>query len=140
MNIENKRVIVYVSHPTVLEITTFRLEMIGIDAVGVATDEEMTEAIAQEPPSAVLIDLDLQDSQGLYWIEKIAADENTSHIPIMCLSVQGDLGQAETAFKAGARGFLVAPYDPILLESKLLDLLENAELAAAERQTTESTG
>ena len=137
MNFENKRVIVYAAHPIILQITIFRLEMIGIDAIAVSSDEEMTEAISDSLADVVLIDLDLRDSRGLFWIEKIAADEATSHIPIMCLSAHGDLEQAETAFKAGARAFLVTPYDPILLEKKLLNLLEQAEVIATERRLAE---
>ena len=55
----------------------------------------------------------------------------------MCISEHGDLEQAETAFKAGGRGFLVAPYDPVVMEAKLLDLLQAAELAASSAAVAE---
>lgn len=126
MNIEGKRVVVYAAHPTVIDVTIFRLELLGIDAIGVTSTEAMSQSLAAALPDAVLIDLDLDDNEGMRWTEKLAADECTSHIPILCLSSQGDLQEAEDAFKAGARAFLISPYDPIVLEDKLLALMEQA--------------
>ncbi|QDT11434.1 response regulator transcription factor [Planctomycetes bacterium K23_9] len=126
VNHESKRVIVYVANPTILDVTTFRLELIGMTAIAAGSDDQMAAEFSSALPDAVLIDLDLADGRGLYWVEKIASEECSSHIPIICVSTKGDLEQAEQAFKAGARGFLVAPYDPILLEEKLLGMLQQA--------------
>ena len=136
MNIEGKRVVVYVDNPTVLEVTVFRLQLLGMDVKGVSASEDMSAELETALPDAVLIDLDLPQGEGLRWTEKLAAEECTSHIPIMVLSCQGDLQEAEDAFKSGAREFLIAPYDPIVLEDKLLSLMQQASADSAAMQTT----
>lgn len=88
------------------------------------TADEMSSALAAGLPDAVLIDLDLDGGEGIRWVEKIASDECTSHIPIMCLSSRGDLVEVENAFNSGARSFLISPYDPVVLETKLVALLD----------------
>ena len=124
VNFEGKHVVVYAADATVLNVTLFRLELIGINAQGATSDAEMTQALEVAVPDAILIDIDLDEGDGLYWIEKVAADQHTSHVPVMCMSSRGDLPLAESAFKAGARGFLIIPFDPSLLERKLLGLFQ----------------
>lgn len=125
MDIVGKRVIAYVSDETILDVILFRLEMIGVDAVGVSSDDEMSKQLEIAVPDAILIDLDLDEGTGLYWVEQIASDQHTSHVPMMCLSSVGELSTAENSFKAGASAFLIVPFDPLLLESKLQDLLQH---------------
>lgn len=131
MNVETKKILVYIAHPTVLEVTVFRLELLGMQATGVCTEEEMTDALASGLPDATIIDLESGD--GIRWVERIASDECTSHIPIMCISSHGDLAEVESAYNAGAGCFLISPYDPVILEMKLVALLnqESVPVSAA---------
>lgn len=126
MNAKQRKVLVYIAHPAVLQVTVFRLELLGMLATAACTSDEMSDALAKGLPDVVLIDLDLELGDGMRWVEKIASDECTSHIPIMCISSGGDLVEVETAFKAGARSFLISPYDPVVLEQKLVALLDRA--------------
>ena len=113
------------------EVTVFRLELLGMKVTPVDTEEAMTEALTSTLPDVVLIDLDLESGRGIRWVEQIASDECTAHVPIMCISSQGDLAEAESAFKAGARSFLISPYDPAILESKLQALLAVSDSKSA---------
>ena len=129
---EKPRILVYLTHPTVLAVTGFRLRLLGMNAIEINTDKAMADAMAVALPDLVIIDLDLADDAGLRWIERLASDECTNHIPVMCLSTKGDLQDAEAAFKAGAREFLLIPYDPVLLEDKVDVLLHQSRLMAKE--------
>ncbi|MCA9138828.1 MAG: response regulator [Planctomycetales bacterium] len=125
MNSKKKRILVYIAEPLVLDVTVFRLELLGMAVAGAQTPEDLSDALATALPDAVIIDLDPETPDGMRWVEKIASDEVTSHVPIMCLSSRGDLIEAEQAFKAGARSLLISPYDPVLLEEKLAGMLES---------------
>lgn len=130
---ESSRILVYLAHPDVLRLTAFRLRLLGFDAIDVATDQQMSDAISEALPDLVIVDLDLEEGAGSKWIERLASDECTNHIPIMCVSKEGDLQDAETAFKAGAREFLLIPYDPVQLEDKVDHLLYQSQLKLQER-------
>lgn len=117
-------IIVYLSHPTVRDVTVFRLRLLGLNAIGVASDESMTQVMAEALPDVLIIDLDLES--GFSWIERLANDECTSHIPIMTMSTKGDLEVAEKAVAAGALELLLIPYDPELLDDKIDSLISLA--------------
>ena len=99
------------------------MALLGISVTGVSDFSDLSRRLAEELPDVIMIDLDAGTSDGIRWVEQISADECTSHIPIMCVSSHGDLAEVEGAYKAGASSFLVAPYDPVVLESKLEALL-----------------
>ncbi|MEO1526865.1 MAG: response regulator [Planctomycetota bacterium] len=124
-----ERILVYIAHPTVLEVTAFRIELMGMTANAVRSGKEFSKSLSDSLPDAVILDLDLEVGEGMTWIETLASDECTSHVPIMCISSRGDLTEAEAAYKAGARSFLIAPYDPVVLDSKLRTMLDEAAAA-----------
>lgn len=127
--VEQERILVYIAHPTVLEVTTFRLDLMGMSSVGVSNGEAFSQALRDSLPDAVIIDLDLDTGEGMTWVEQLASDECTSHVPIMCISSRGELTEADAAYKSGARSFLIAPYDPVVMESKLRKMLDDAHAA-----------
>lgn len=115
----------------VADVTEHRLGLLGMGVTRVTNEAAMSESISVSLPDAVIVDLDLDQGAGLRWIETIAADECTAHIPVLCISSRGDLVEVEQAFKAGAVGLLVSPFDPIDLENKLIQAMRNAEFAVA---------
>ncbi|OYP34434.1 two-component system response regulator [Rhodopirellula sp. MGV] len=131
MKPHTRHVLIYIAHPIVADVTEHRLGLLGIRVTNVHQDSEMAEAISGSLPDAVVVDLDLDQGAGLRWIESIASDECTSHIPILCLSSRGDLVEVEQAYKAGAIGFLVSPFDPIDLENKLIDAIRDQSLTTS---------
>jgi CheY-like chemotaxis protein len=56
---------------------------------------------------------------GVEFINRLSNDTRTSEIPIMFLSTKSDLEDVQKAYNAGADEYLVIPYDPMVLQSKL---------------------
>ena len=131
------RVLLYVSHPVLAEVTEFRLKLLGLSTVSVASAEMMTTEIDSSLPDAMIIDLDVDEGTGVQIVERLASNEITSRIPILCMSAEADLPHAEEAFAAGANEFLVVPYDPIMLEDKMVAMFKQAE---EEREIRERSG
>ena len=128
---DRERILIYIANPIVSDVTAFRLDLIGMEVVAVRSEQAFSQSLKESLPDAVIVDLDLQSGEGMRLIEQLASDECTSHLPVMCVSSRGDLTEAEAAYKAGVRGLLVAPYDPLVLESKLRHLLDEAMAAKA---------
>ena len=63
---------------------------------------------------------------GTEFINRLSNDTRTSDIPIMFLSTNGDLEDVQKAYNAGADEYLVIPYDPMVLESKVERLVKAA--------------
>lgn len=114
--------------PTLLEITAFRLELLGYSVVSYASAEEGTEWLHAQLPSLVIVDHALAGMDGIEFINRLSNDTRTSDIPIMFLSTNGDLEDVRKAYNAGADEYLVIPYDPLVLEAKV-ERLASADLA-----------
>jgi DNA-binding response OmpR family regulator len=107
----------------VAEITGFRLELLGFD-VGIAhRGEQVNELLQARQPNLFIIDMKLPGISGLALIEQVTASEATGKIPVIAISFDADTDQVQQAFAAGAADYLVAPFDPLVLEDKVAALL-----------------
>jgi DNA-binding response OmpR family regulator len=104
---------------TLLEITAFRLELLGYEVMSRDSAEAAIDWLKDHLPSLVIVDHLLPGMDGLEFINRLSNDTRTSNVPIMLLSTNGDLEDVQKAYNAGADEYLVIPYDPIVLESKV---------------------
>ena len=116
--------------PTLLEITAFRLELLGYEVITHQSGERALEWLRDQLPTLIIVDQMLSGMDGIEFINRLSNDVRTSEIPIMFLSTNADLEDVQKAYNAGADEYLVIPYDPIVLESKV------ERLASAVAQAT----
>jgi CheY-like chemotaxis protein len=105
--------------PILLEITAFRLELLGYVVVTHSSAEGALEWLANQLPTLVIVDHVLPGMDGIEFINRLSNDTRTSVVPTMLLSTNGDLEDVQKAYNAGADDYLVIPYDPMVLESKV---------------------
>jgi DNA-binding response OmpR family regulator len=105
--------------PTLLEITAFRLDLLGYQMTTFDSAERGMEWIKDQLPSLIIVDHVLPGMDGVEFINRLSNDTRTSNVPIMFLSTNGDLDDVQKAYNAGADEYLVIPYDPIVLEAKV---------------------
>lgn len=117
---------VIAAEPVLAEITTFRLELLGYDVVAYDNPDAPYYALKGEtiPPEVIVIEKDLCESDAFELISRFRAEPQTADTPMMVLSPDGDLDGVQRAYHAGAREFLVTPFDPAMLEAKIESLLE----------------
>ena len=102
-----------------LEITAFRLELLGYEVVTQVSAELALEWLEEQLPAVIIVDAVLPGIDGIEFINRLSNDVRTSDVPVMVISTNSDLEDVQKAFNAGADEYLVIPYDPIVLESKL---------------------
>jgi DNA-binding response OmpR family regulator len=110
--------------PVLLEITAFRLELLGYEVIKQQSAERALEWLRDQLPSLIIVDHVLPGMDGMEFINRLSNDTRTSEIPIMILSTNGDLEDVQKAYNAGADEYLVIPYDPMVLESKVERLVK----------------
>jgi|GEM_PF-827838 len=113
--------------PLMADITSYRLGLLDYQVIVAATAAEVWPAIDRAVPHTVLLNLDAKELDGFGLLEQFASDVKTSEIPILVLSADADLDRVERAWKAGARDYLLTPYNPLALEQKLARLLEGVD-------------
>jgi DNA-binding response OmpR family regulator len=125
-----KRILLVEPEAVLAEVTAFRLELLGyfVDRVGSA--EDAFQSISNNKPDLVITDLALPGMDGVALIERISSDQETSDLPIMVLSFDADLDKVQAVHFAGARDYLVVPFQPETLEEKVERLLAESERKA----------
>lgn len=85
--------------------------------------QEALDAIEEELPDLIVLDIIMDGISGLDICEKIKAEERTKHIPVVFLTAAHD-AMKETAYKAGADDFMGKPFEGAVLRAKIQRLLE----------------
>lgn len=71
------------------------------------------EKVKEHQPDLVLLDLMLPKLHGFKVLQNIRADRETSHIPVILLSILDDKGSEEKGKELGANGYVVKNRSPI---------------------------
>lgn len=69
--------------------------------------------------SAVLIDIQLPDGDGLRFLTQISQEKKYKSIPILILSSHAEISNKVMAFTLGAEDFISKPFDPIELKIRV---------------------
>jgi two-component system repressor protein LuxO len=90
------------------------------------TAQAAHEAIAQEAPDVILLDLELPDGKGIDLMRRLKAEGVDS--AIIVVTANGSVGVAVEAMREGARDFVVKPYNKARLTVTLNNALEARRL------------
>jgi CheY-like chemotaxis protein len=83
----------------------------GTDLVWADTGEKGLEMARAQTPQLVLLDLDLPDIHGSKVLERLQAQPDTAHTPVIVISADATPSQIERMLSAGARNYLTKPFD-----------------------------
>lgn len=131
MSLQGATILLIEEEPTLREITSFRLELLGYRVVTKITADEANLAMAEKLPSLIAVG-HVAEMESIEFLNHLSNDPRTSELPVIYLSGSADLEEVQRAFNAGADEFLVTPYDPLVLEKKVEGLLVAAEMRTEE--------
>ena len=123
MKNETARILLIEEDTTLAEVTAFRLELCDYIVDVVHSAHDAFESIEANVPDIIITDLVLPDIDGCEFISRLSHDKRSSHIPIMVFSTNTALDQVERAYAAGAKQYLVTPFDPMVLDERVESLL-----------------
>ena len=103
------RVMIVDDDRTTVSLLQTLLEIDGYDVDVVTNGNEVIPAAEATPPDLILMDYNLNDTDGIVILERIRAHDSLSHLPVIIAS---GMNVEDEAMAAGASAFLVKPYDP----------------------------
>jgi DNA-binding response OmpR family regulator/HPt (histidine-containing phosphotransfer) domain-containing protein len=71
------------------------------------------EFVAKQKIDALILDLHLPDEDGYSICKRLKADASSCHVPIVFISVTGELESRFYGWQVGAEDFIVKPVDPL---------------------------
>ena len=95
------------------------MEQRGFTVVSAASVAEGLEALGTAPPAYAVVDLRLEDGNGLEVVEALRAARDD--VRIVMLTGYGNIATAVVAIKAGAVDFLAKPVDADQLTGALIE-------------------
>jgi len=105
------------------DLITFTLNYAGHTVVAVSNGEEAIEAALREMPDMILMDVRMPKMTGYEACQKIKANTEIQHIPIVFLSAKGQEAEIRTGLDAGATEYLLKPFAPMELTVRVNELL-----------------
>jgi CheY-like chemotaxis protein len=91
--------------PTHLKLAKLVLSAAGHNVSDAEAAEQALDAIKQEKPDVILLDLVLPDMDGLTLVRKLKADPETRAIPVVAVTAYLDRFKEKDAFAAGCEAY-----------------------------------
>lgn len=110
----------------ILDLVAFKLSAAGHELI-TATDgaTALTEA-RRAVPDIVVLDVAMPGMSGLDVCRELRAEPITSAIPVILLTARGQDSDVEAGFDVGADDYVVKPFSPRELQSRVTALLSRA--------------
>jgi len=113
------------------------LEPLRVEVVEADSGEAALREVLSRDFAVILLDVQMPGIDGLETAELIKARERSRDVPIIFLTAaEADVAQVFAGYEAGAVDYLLKPFDPLVLRSKVSVF---ADLDRHRRQLTRST-
>ena len=120
---DKKKILIVDDEPDILRLISLRLRKLGYDVLTAVDGKEALDAIRNENPDLVLLDLLIPFMNGAEVCEQVKNDKTLKHIPIILFTAHGDTMAAEKTKKLGAEDYIVKPFVLEELTDKVKEIL-----------------
>ncbi|MEV0127938.1 response regulator [Dactylosporangium sp. NPDC050688] len=101
------------------DLVAFKLEQAGYDVVAVDNGLAALTEATQNPPDLVVLDVMMPGMSGIDVCRQLRQDAGTKALPIILLTARAQEGDVEVGFGAGADDYIVKPFSPRELVSRV---------------------
>lgn len=95
------------------------------DVIEAEDGAEGLDRAQQLHPDLILLDIQMPKMTGIDFLEVRMGSEELSRIPVVVISVLSERTNIVAAVSRGACGYVIKPFDPRGLQSKVVDLLRS---------------
>ena len=115
-----QRVLVADDDPDILELVRFKLEQAGHEVTTVGDGDAALAAVRADGPFAlILLDVTMPRRTGIEVCEALRGDPATRSVPILLLTAKAQEADVEGGFEAGADDYIIKPFSPRELSSRV---------------------
>lgn len=112
---------------SIRELVIYTLQTTGMKAKGFSCAREFWEAMKEELPGMVLLDIMLPDEDGLSILRKLRESNHTAKLPIIMLTAKGTEYDTVVGLDSGADDYIPKPFGMMELVSRVKALLRRTE-------------
>lgn len=112
---------------SIRDLMIYALNGAGFDAKGFADGVELFEALQQEKPRLIMLDIMLPGEDGISILKKLRSKEETAGIPVMMATAKGTEYDKVMGLDLGADDYLVKPFGMMEMVSRIRAVLRRTE-------------
>lgn len=112
---------------SIRELVIYTLQTTGLTAKGFPCAKDFWNAMKQEYPSLVLLDIMLPDEDGLSILKKLRDAGPTKRLPVIMLTAKGTEYDKVVGLDGGADDYVAKPFGMMELLSRIRALLRRTE-------------
>ena len=112
---------------SIRELVIYTLNSQGMEARGFARPSAFWEAVEEQMPSLVLLDIMLPEEDGISVLKKLRASARAARLPIIMLTAKGTEYDKVLGLDAGADDYVTKPFGMMELLSRIRALLRRTE-------------
>lgn len=100
----------------------------GFSILGATNGQEALQIAIRQMPSLVITDGMMPVMNGWELCEKLRADRQTAHIPVIMITAYSEQDRMEKAYEAGVDTYITKPFSADLIKAAVVGLLNNRRL------------
>jgi adenylate cyclase len=127
------RILVVDDDPLNRKLLAKSLEREGHEVHAAGGGTECLETLRTTPIDVVLLDILMPDLDGFEVLERLKADPELHHVPVVMISGLEDIESVVRCIEMGAEDFLPKPFDPVILRARVNAGLDRKRLHELER-------
>lgn len=108
------------------ELVVYTLRSTGFDAKGLEDGDALKEALAEELPELLLLDIMLPGADGIELLRQLKADQATRDIPVIMVTAKGAEYDKVVGLDEGADDYVTKPFGMMELVSRVKAVLRRA--------------
>ncbi|GII24548.1 response regulator transcription factor [Planosporangium mesophilum] len=105
--------------PDIRDLIAFKLEQAGYDVIAVDNGLAALSAARETPPDLAVLDVMMPGMSGIDVCRELRGNAPTATLPIILLTARAQEGDVEVGFGAGADDYVVKPFSPRELVSRV---------------------
>jgi DNA-binding response OmpR family regulator len=107
------------------DLVAFALRFAGYEVITTSNGEEAVQAVLEEAPDLILLDVRMPRMTGYEACRQIKEQPGTQDIPIVFLSAKGQEAEVNAGLQLGAVEYIVKPFSPDDLLTRVKAILRN---------------
>ncbi len=120
---EKPKVLVVDDDAAMVRLVGETLDGLGYELESAADGVEALEKVRADPPDLMILDVMMPRMNGLEVCRIVKSFAGDSFIPIILVTVKGDIDSKVTGLKLGADDYLAKPYNPLELRARVASML-----------------
>src|SRR6266481_1118773 len=107
-----ERVLIVDDDPDIQKLVSYNLSQAGFRVSTAATGLAALEAVHDQPPDLIILDIMLPDLDGLEVCRKLRQQDKSRRIPIIMLTARTEESDRVVGFELGADDYVMKPFSP----------------------------